>query len=46
VDLALIPLYLAKGLIMLAALYLFYLVLSIWGLVAWRRVLAGRVVPE
>ena len=46
VDLALIPLYLAKGLIMLAALYLFYLVLSIWGLVTWRRVLAGRVVPE
>lgn len=41
VDLALIPLYLAKGLTMFAALYLFYLALSIWGLVAWRRSLTA-----
>lgn len=46
VDVALIPLYLAKGLTMLAALYVFYLLLSIAGLIGWRRALreAGRAV--
>lgn len=44
VDVALIPLYLAKGLTMFALLYVLYLVLSIWGLIGWRRALgqAGR----
>lgn len=37
VDLALIPLYLAKGLSLFAILYLLYLGLSVWGLVDWRR---------
>lgn len=37
VDLALIPLYLAKGLTMIAALYVLYLGLSVWGLIGWRR---------
>ena len=37
VDVALIPLYLAKGLTMLALLYLLYLALAVWGLVEWRR---------
>ena len=39
VDVALIPLYLAKGLTMFAALYVLYLLLSIWGLIGWRRAL-------
>lgn len=39
VDVALIPLYLAKDLTMLAALYVLYLLLSIWGLIGWRRAL-------
>ena len=39
VDVALIPLYLAKGLTMFALLYVLYLALSIWGLIGWRRVL-------
>lgn len=39
VDVALIPLYLAKGLTMFAALYVLYLGLSLWGLVGWRRAL-------
>lgn len=42
VDLALMPLYLAKHLTMFAALYLFYLALSSWGLVAWRRALRAQ----
>lgn len=37
VDVALIPLYLAKGLTMIAALYVLYLGLSVWGLIGWRR---------
>ncbi|KQT32772.1 nicotinamide mononucleotide transporter [Sphingomonas sp. Leaf412] len=37
VDLASIPLYLAKGLSMLAALYVVYLALAIAGLVGWSR---------
>ena len=46
VDLASIPLYLAKGLTMLAGLYLVYLALAVAGLVGWARaerrpVLAG-----
>lgn len=41
VDVALIPLYLAKGLTMFAALYVLYLALSIWGLIGWRRALAA-----
>lgn len=36
VDLASIPLYLAKGLHLFAGLYLVYLVLAIAGLVSWR----------
>lgn len=45
VDLALIPLYLSKGLAMFAGLYVLYLALSLWGLVGWRRALrrAGPV---
>ena len=39
VDVALIPLYLAKGLTMFAALYVLYLLLSIWGLIGWRGAL-------
>ena len=39
VDVALIPLYLAKGLTMFATLYVLYLALSIWGLIGWRRAL-------
>ncbi len=37
VDVALIPLYLVKGLPLIAALYLLYLALSVWGLIDWRR---------
>lgn len=37
VDLASIPLYLAKGLTTLAALYLVYLLLAVWGLIGWMR---------
>ncbi len=39
VDLASIPLYLAKGLYLFAGLYLIYLALAIIGLVQWRRAL-------
>lgn len=41
VDLALIPLYLVKGLTMFAFLYVLYLLLSIWGLIGWRRAMRG-----
>lgn len=37
VDLASIPLYIAKGLMLFAVLYLIYLVLAVAGLLAWRR---------
>lgn len=37
VDVALIPLYLAKGLMLVACLYLIYLGLAVWGLIGWRR---------
>ena len=37
VDLASIPLYLAKGLNLFAGLYVIYLGLAIWGLRDWRR---------
>jgi nicotinamide mononucleotide transporter len=37
VDLASIPLYVAKGLTTLAALYLVYLLLAVWGLIGWMR---------
>ncbi len=37
VDVASIPLYLAKGLTLLAGLYLVYLGLAVWGLVGWAR---------
>lgn len=37
VDLASIPLYLAKGLDLFAGLYVIYLGLAFWGLVDWRR---------
>lgn len=37
VDLASIPLYLARGLELFAILYLLYLLLAIWALTAWRR---------
>lgn len=40
VDVALIPLYLVKGLTMFAALYALYLALSIWGLIGWRQALS------
>ena len=43
VDVALIPLYLAKGLTMFAILYVLYLALSIWGLIGWRRALRTPV---
>ena len=37
VDVASVPLYLAKGLFLFAALYLVYLLLAVIGLVAWWR---------
>ena len=43
VDLASIPLYLAKGLSTLAALYVVYLALAIWGLIGWSRPRARSV---
>lgn len=36
VDVASVPLYLAKGLHLFAGLYAIYLALAIWGLVGWR----------
>lgn len=42
VDVALIPLYLVKDLPIIAALYVLYLALSVWGLIDWRRA-AGPV---
>jgi len=36
VDCASVPLYLVKGLYMLAALYLVYLALALWGWLGWR----------
>jgi nicotinamide mononucleotide transporter len=41
VDVASVPLYLAKGLNLFAGLYVIYLTLAIWGFVDWRR--AARV---
>ncbi|MEH3047800.1 nicotinamide riboside transporter PnuC [Sphingomonas adhaesiva] len=38
VDLASIPLYLVKGLMLFAFLYLVYLVIAVAGLLAWQRV--------
>lgn len=38
VDIASIPLYLAKGLTALAALYVVYLALAVWGAIGWSRV--------
>lgn len=37
VDLASVPLYLAKGLYPFAGLYVVYLALAVWGLIDWRR---------
>lgn len=37
VDVAAIPLYLAKNLELFALLYLLYLLLSVWALVTWQR---------
>ncbi|MBN8846721.1 nicotinamide riboside transporter PnuC [Sphingomonas sp. 67-36] len=37
VDLASVPLYLAKGLYLFAGLYVIYLALACWGLFDWRR---------
>jgi nicotinamide mononucleotide transporter len=37
VDIASIPLFLAQGLPIVAALYAVYLALAVWGLVDWRR---------
>ena len=47
VDVASVPLYLAKGLYPFAGLYLVYLGLAVWGLLDWRRALATgwRMVP-
>lgn len=42
VDVALIPLYLVKGLPVIAGLYLVYLALSIWGLAGWHRAERGK----
>lgn len=44
VDVASVPLYLAKQLYLFAALYLLYLALSVWGLIDWRRA-ARRAAP-
>lgn len=44
VDLASIPLYLAKGLNLFAGLYVVYLALAIWGLRDWRAAF-GRAGP-
>lgn len=41
IDVASVPLYLAKGLHLFAALYLLYLALSVWGLIDWRRAERG-----
>ena len=41
VDLASVPLYLAKGLDLFAFLYLVYLCIAVAGLVGWRRALVG-----
>lgn len=41
IDVASIPLYLAKGLNLFAILYLVYLALAIWGLIGWRRAARG-----
>ena len=45
VDLASIPLYLAKGLWLFAGLYLIYLVLACWGLWRWSRAEREGVEP-
>ncbi|SFP49466.1 nicotinamide riboside transporter PnuC [Sphingomonas rubra] len=37
VDLAAVPLFLARGLWITAGLYAVYLVLAVWGLIDWRR---------
>jgi nicotinamide mononucleotide transporter len=42
VDLALIPLYAVQQLYGLAALYMVYLILSVWGWVDWRRAWASE----
>ncbi len=42
VDLASVPLYLAKGLYPFAGLYLVYLALAVWGLIDWRRAAGAR----
>ncbi|MFT3976588.1 MAG: nicotinamide riboside transporter PnuC [Sphingomonas bacterium] len=41
VDLASVPLYLAKGLYLFAGLYVIYLALACWGLFDWRRAEGG-----
>ena len=41
VDIASVPLYLAKGLFLFAALYLVYLLMAVIGLVAWWRTAAA-----
>jgi nicotinamide mononucleotide transporter len=46
VDLASVPLYLAKGLTLLAALYAVYLALAVWGWFDWRRAHLRRSRPE
>ena len=42
VDVLSVPLYLVKGLHLFAGLYMIYLALAIWGLVAWRRSTSER----
>ncbi|MEH3104831.1 MAG: nicotinamide riboside transporter PnuC [Sphingomonas phyllosphaerae] len=47
IDVASVPLYLAKGLYAFAGLYLVYLALALWGLIDWRRAAGAdwRAVP-
>lgn len=42
VDIGSVGLYLAKGLWLTALLYAVFLVLAVWGLIDWRRVMAGQ----
>lgn len=45
IDCASVPLYLLKGLHLLAVLYLIYLLLALWGWWGWRAALRSAAVP-